>query len=197
MRTLLTVVAILLAAGAAATTTYRWVDKNGVVHYSDRPAPGAEKVEVQEAQTFEAPRSSTPARPTTQRNSASPTIPLGYDKIDLWKPENDETLQNIGSSLDVRLRLEPELQAGHAIWLYLDSKRIDGLPQAGESFSVPNVFRGTHTLHAIVADREGKPMARSETVTFHVQQSSLNSPQRQPPPATPRQLPRPGGRPGG
>jgi hypothetical protein len=181
MRTLLTVVAILLATGAAATTTYKWVDKNGVTHYSDRPAPGAEKIEVQEAQTFQAPRPAT--RPTTQRTPGSPNVSLvAYDKLDLWKPENDETLQNIGTLLDVRLRLEPELQPGHAIWLYLDSKRIDGLPQSGEAFSVPNVFRGTHTLHAIVADQEGKPLARSQTITFHVQQSSLNSPQRQPPP---------------
>lgn len=183
MRAILTVVALVLAAGAqAATTTYKWVDKNGVVHYSDRPAPGAEKVEVREAQTFTAPRPTTSARPASQRTPGSPEISLAsYDKLDLWKPENDETLQNIGTNLDVRLRLEPELQPGHAIWLYLDSKRVDGLPQAGEAFTVPNVFRGTHTIHAIVADREGKPLVRSETITFHVQQSSLNSPQRRPP----------------
>jgi hypothetical protein len=196
MRTLLTVVAFLLAAGAAATTTYKWVDKNGVTHYSDRPAPGAEKIEVQEAQTFQAPRPAT--RATTQRTTGNPNVSLAaYDKLDLWKPENDETLQNIGTMLDVRLRLEPELQPGHAIWLYLDSKRVDGLPQSGEAFAVPNVFRGTHTLHAIVADPDGKPLARSQTITFHVQQSSLNSPQRQPPPAQPRPRPTPGGRPGG
>lgn len=197
MRTLLMVVAIVLAAAAsAATTMYKWVDRNGVTHYSDRPAPGAEKVEVQEAQTFSAPRPSTSARPASQRTSGSPASLAAYDKLDLWKPENDETLQNIGSTLDVRLRLEPDLQPGHAIWLYLDSKRVDGLPQAGESFTVQNVFRGTHTLHAIVADREGKPLMRSETITFHVQQSSLNSPQRQPVPR-PQPLPRSGGRPGG
>lgn len=196
MRTLLTLVAILLAVAAQATTTYKWVDKNGVVHYSDRPEPGAEKVELQEAQTFQAPRPSTTSRPATQRASGAAASQAQYDKLDLWKPENDETVANTGNRIDVRLRLEPELQPGHAIWLYLDGKRVDGLPQAGESFTVDNVWRGTHTLHAIVADRGGQPMARSQTVTFHVQQTTLFSPQRQPPPPVPRPQPTPGGRPG-
>src|SRR5262245_55426506 len=103
MRTFLTVVAILLAAGATAATTYKWVDKDGVTHYSDRPAPGAEKIEVQEAQTFQAPRPATTARPTTQRAGGAEIALAAYDKLDLWKPENDETLSNIGSTLDVRV----------------------------------------------------------------------------------------------
>lgn len=195
MRRLLTLVAILLVAAAQAATTYKWVDKNGVVHYSDRPAPGAEKVELHEAQTFTPPRSAATTRTSTQRAAGASGSQAQYEKLDLWKPENDETVANSGNRIDVRVRLEPELQPGHAIWLYLDGKRVDGLPQAGESFTVDNVWRGTHTLHAIVADRGGQPMARSQTVTFHVQQSSLFSPQRQPPPP-PRPLPTPGGRPG-
>jgi hypothetical protein len=33
--------ALLLAAGAAAAATYRWVDENGRVQFSDRPPPEA------------------------------------------------------------------------------------------------------------------------------------------------------------
>ena len=36
------------------TTTYRWVDAQGVVHYSDTPQPGAETLQIQPAQTFSA-----------------------------------------------------------------------------------------------------------------------------------------------
>ena len=34
---------------------YRWVDAQGVVHYSDTPQPGAEKVHIAPAQTYPAP----------------------------------------------------------------------------------------------------------------------------------------------
>lgn len=176
MRWALALLAILFTVVASAATLYRWVDRNGVVHYSDRPEPGATQVELQDAQTF-----NTPAQPTTRaapgtagaQNAAVPAY-----ELDLWKPQNDENFTNSGNRVDVRLRLEPELAAGHAIWLYLDGKRVDGLPAAGEEFTLDSVWRGTHTLYAIVADRDGKPVARSQSVNFNMQQSSLLSPGR-------------------
>lgn len=36
--------ALLMAAGASSANLYRWVDEQGVVHYSDQPRPGAEAV---------------------------------------------------------------------------------------------------------------------------------------------------------
>jgi hypothetical protein len=194
MRSLIAIVTFVLAAFASAAT-YKWVDKNGVVHYSDRPQPGAELVELQPAQTFTPSRSSASST-TTQR--PTPTVAqVEYIKLDLWKPENDDTFTNTAQQVDVRLRLEPALAAGHSIWLYLDGKRVDGLPQSGESFTLNDVYRGSHSLYAIVANSKGEPQVRSQTVTFHVQQTSLNSPQRQPQPVvTPLRPPgtrRPGG----
>ena len=37
---------------AVAATVYKWVDENGVVHYSDQPHPNAQKIHVQAAQTY-------------------------------------------------------------------------------------------------------------------------------------------------
>ena len=54
-----------VVATAAATYTYRWVDSNGVVHYSDHPPAGAEKVLLPSAQTYNAPPAGTPARAAT------------------------------------------------------------------------------------------------------------------------------------
>ena len=34
----------LLAASTALAQAYRWVDDDGITHYSDRPVPGAERV---------------------------------------------------------------------------------------------------------------------------------------------------------
>ena len=44
LRTVFTLVCLFAAAGAAAQEAYRWVDEDGVVHYSDRPRKGAESI---------------------------------------------------------------------------------------------------------------------------------------------------------
>jgi hypothetical protein len=195
MRWTVPFVALLLAVTASAATLYRWVDSNGVVHYSDRPAPGATPINVQSAQTFPA----QPAAPATQRSAtaASAQPAAAYETLELWKPENDETFINTANVVEARLRVEPDLQPGHSIWLYLDGKRVDGLPQAGETFTLNEVWRGTHTLNAVITDRSGQALIRSQTVTFHVQQNNVNSPQRANQAPPPRPTPRPiGGRPG-
>src|SRR5579883_3116171 len=56
-----------LADNGGRTTVYRWVDAQGVVHYSDQPHPNAQKLEISGAQTFSAlplpPSSATAAAP--------------------------------------------------------------------------------------------------------------------------------------
>ena len=179
MRTALILFGVFVAAAASATT-YKWVDSKGVTHYSDRPQPGAQIVELQQAQTFDAP---TPAQRPSTRNQQAATDSVDY-QLDVWKPENDETFQNTGNVVSVRLRLDPELQEGHAIWIYVDGKRVDGLPGSGTSFEVPNVARGTHTLTVVVADRNGTSLTSSPAITFHLHQPSLLAPNRARP--TPR-----------
>jgi len=173
--TSLVLLTVLAVATSSAATLYRWVDRDGVVHYSDRPQPGATQVELQSAQTFSSP--ATPTTASRQSNRAQPAA-VPYENLDLWKPQENEVYTNSGNRIDVRLRLEPDLQPGHAIWLYLDGKRVDGLPTSGEEFTVDNVWRGTHTLYAIVADRSGAPVMRSQSVNFTMQQASLLSPGR-------------------
>ena len=47
---------------ATAATVYKWVDENGVTHFSDQPHENAQKVELKAPQTFTAPKTSTPAQ---------------------------------------------------------------------------------------------------------------------------------------
>jgi hypothetical protein len=174
MRTALILLGVLLAAAASATT-YKWVDSKGVTHYSDRPEPGAEIVELQPAQTFDAPTPAGGQRPKARDQQATDTVRY---QLDVWKPENNETFQNTGNIVPVRLRLEPDLQDGHAIWVYMDGKRVDGLAASGTSFDVPAVERGTHTLTVVVADLTGKTIVSSPSITFHLHQQSLLAPNR-------------------
>jgi hypothetical protein len=44
--TIVLLTALLCAAAAQASEVYRWTDKDGVVHYGDKPKTGAEALDV-------------------------------------------------------------------------------------------------------------------------------------------------------
>ena len=163
---------LLLAAGFAAASggTYRWVDAEGRVHYSDKPHPGAEEVTLPKAQTFEpAP---VPARRTPAPQPASAPASVAYT-VRVVSPTVDEVLWNIEGDLAVRLSLSPALRGGDGIRIIYDGQVLTDLPETELSFTIPEVYRGTHTLAAAVIDDSGSELARSPTVTFHVRQNSI------------------------
>ena len=169
---------VALAAGTASAETYKWVDAQGQVHYSDRPPEsGGVKVELLPAQTYHATAVSRQVGGSEEKTAGAAA---SYTVLELTSPQNGQTFSNIGGSLNVELRIEPPPQPGLSIWLYLDGKRVDGLPTTGTSFSLQNVWRGEHTLLAAVIDPTGKSLATTAPVTFFVRQRSIITPPRGP-----------------
>jgi len=162
----------LLAAGIAVADTWMWTDDEGVVHYSDRPQPGAELIVLDEP-------NSSQSLATANRSSSSNTGadadddsagPTRYNSFDIASPGAEETLWNIEGVLNVSLSLNPALQPGHQVRIYFDGK-----PQmvAGTSFQLQDVYRGVHNLQAEVLDETGTMMIRTRTNRFYVQQSAV------------------------
>src|ERR1700729_1916615 len=52
MRGLPLLLLLAFSASAWSATVYKWVDDNGVVHFSDQPNPKAQKLEISAAQTY-------------------------------------------------------------------------------------------------------------------------------------------------
>lgn len=167
--------ALCLSASALAATVYKWVDKNGVVHYSDQPSPSAQAMEVQGAQSYG--RDTQPAAASSTPASAGEPEPA-YSECVLYQPENDETFPNT-SVVSGSIRINPPLRAGHRISVALDNRRqTANAVVTSTSFTISEVERGTHTIFFAVEDAQGKPLCRSEAVTIHVRQQSLLSPTR-------------------
>lgn len=172
--------AALLAAAAApaAEEIYRWVDEDGVVHYSDQPHPGAERLVIESApapDTRTPPRTDAGQRPAaTSQSEAPPDEPAGYDSLAVSRPSAEETLWNIGGTLEVTLDLQPSLQPGHRVRVYFDGETRD---VSGTRFTLDDVFRGVHNIQAEVLDADGNVMIRSEPNRFYVQQTSVINPQ--------------------
>lgn len=174
----------MLFCGAANSQAYKWIDEDGIVHYSDRPHEGAELIQLPRD---DRPRSATQRPAPTRAQSAAPEPQddaNGYQSLSVASPGPEETLWNLEGSLNVSLALSPGLKQGHRIRVY-----FDGQPRmvTGTSFEIEEVFRGTHNIQAEVLDQTGKLMIRSETNRFYVQQTSVLNPARaRPPRPTPR-----------
>ena len=173
MRALLFTLMWLACATALPATVYKWVDKNGVTHYSDQPHPGAQKVQVESVPTYTPPPlPQTPSEAGAQREAAREPL---YQRCDVYAPSNDEVLFNT-STVTVRVGVEPDLRAGHRIVIVLDGRRVTGLPETGSEFTISPVYRGTHSLMVGVETARGEVVCQSSAITFHVRQPSVQAP---------------------
>jgi hypothetical protein len=168
-RTILVLLGLFIASLAAAEEAYVWTDEDGVVHYSDRPVPGATRIELAEPNSS---RSPAPPRSDAAAGDApaAASAPAGYESLEVAAPGAEETLWNIDGVLNVSLALSPALQPGHQVRVY-----FDGQPRIvqGTSFQLEEVWRGVHNLQAEVLDETGRMLIRSQTNRFYVQQSTV------------------------
>jgi hypothetical protein len=172
MRKWLILLSALSGTAASAAPAWTWVDANGTVHFSDRPVPGARQVELSGAQGF-----GTQAASRAPRVGDPSAVPANapYQAIEIVSPADQETLWNIGTVLPVQVRFQPALQPGHRYDLALDGARRN-LNTTNARVTLPDVFRGAHTLQVLVLDASGAEVMRSSARTFFVQQTSVQSP---------------------
>lgn len=164
---------VALAAGAA--DIWRWKDADGVVHYSDSPAPGAERVVV----SGSAPSSDVaiPQPVATEAPvAASPKPTLRYARCAVTQPPNDEVFFAV-SSVSASLTIEPYLQPGHRIEVLLNGAPYPQWPEGALSYTFTGLNRGSYTLTLRVVDANGRSVCAGPVSNFHVRQPSVLSPQ--------------------
>lgn len=166
---------LVVSAGAVAEDVWRWVDQDGVIHFSDRPHPGAERIQVGPVQSFSAPALPPPREATADQPDESDEPAVSYSRVEITSPAAGETLWNIGGELSVQVALQPQLAAGHELRIYFDGNPAEGIPQGSGQITLSEVYRGEHTLRAAIFDAEGRELASSETITFYVQQTSIGN----------------------
>jgi hypothetical protein len=183
--------ALSVQAQESRRELWKWKDANGVTQYSDRPVPGATRVEM---------HTSTPAQPAAA--TAAPAKPAAkpgtsaaveYQSLEIWDPESGATFFGADATVNVRMRSEPSLAAGDRLLLYLDGKRIEGATNAYEH-TLGNLERGAHSLTAVILDNRGNEKISSEPRVFHIKLPTTIEPRAvgpalKPPPPPPQPRP--------
>ncbi len=136
-----------IAEEAKTRTVWKWVDEDGVIHYSDTEVAGAEKLEISVGGgLIERPPAVAPAvpgEPRAQRHE--PSAATGYETLDIVAPAEDASVVNTEGRVEITLRLIPPLADAHDIQIHRDGQQV------AHSGSCPapvltRVARGTHRL---------------------------------------------------
>ena len=162
----------LFVGSAALADAYMWTDDEGVVHYSDRPHPGAKRIiiDAPKPSRVRSLRPTSDAATAIDASTAEDDARFRYESFAIASPAAEETLWNIEGVLNVSLALSPALRPGHQVRVY-----FDGTPQTvnGTSFQLQEVWRGVHNLQAEVVDETGQMTIRTQANRFYVQQSTV------------------------
>lgn len=161
---LLAAVALAQGADAPSKDVYRWVDENGVVHYSDKPpAPGAQPAQLPQLQTYKA--GSTPPLPQSVPN-APPAVSLpapAPGEVTITAPGPQETIRDAEGHISVAVNAQ--VPPGGGLVYYLDSAAQNDTPTPSTAFMLNGVQRGEHQIAVALVGPGGNEIARSAAVT--------------------------------
>jgi hypothetical protein len=183
MRSLLILAGLAMSLAASAQEIYRWVDKDGIVHYADQP--GSDKavlITVIEPNSFES--SDAPANGASAATGEPEDADLpAYRGLSITSPTPDQVFFGADAVVTAAADLDGTLDPDHSVVFFLNGERRDA---EGLSLEMPNLPRGSYFLRASILDAAGKPVISSAQTTFHVRQPSINSPQSPQAPPSPR-----------
>jgi hypothetical protein len=155
---------------AHAQQVYLGMDKNGVPLYSDKPVPGAQKIELKVALQSLSPQQAT---------TIQPLAPLEQNQTDyqlsIQSPADQESLLSNQGEVLVEVAVKPELVDQHQLRLVFNQSQQSPL-QKGTNFRLLGVERGEHQVQIQVIDQNGKLIAESPVTTFYLRKTTVASP---------------------
>jgi hypothetical protein len=173
MRASYVVLAVLLAAALPAQAeVYRWVDKDGVIHYTDQPpTKDAKPAQLPPIQTITGGlgAAAVPAPKTGPAGGQADQAgaPAGI-ALSILSPSPEETVRRAERTLNVAVGLQQPLPEGAGLVYYLDGNPQNSPPTQSLSYTLTNVERGSHLLAVAVVDAHNRELGRSPPVIVHM-----------------------------
>jgi len=152
---------------------YKWVDKNGETMYSDEPPhDNAQPLVPPALTTTPAIKYKPKAKAETQEDKPEEKA-TRYSQFKITSPGHNESLRANAGNITVKLAITPKLdvKAGHTVSILVNSQtRIEG--NTGLSVGLKNIDRGTHSIQAIIKNKQKKIIKSSNSITIHLQRFS-------------------------
>jgi Domain of unknown function (DUF4124) len=173
--------ATLAAFAGQAAVVYKWTDSDGVVHYSDQPVPGAQKIYTATSASAGAASGERPnVAPQGSNATRNVASALTYEQFSITSPSANQTF--FGEDIvAVHLALDPNLKPEQIITWHLNGKQLDDQGPTATQFALQHLDRGAYVIAATITDQRTGESLSTESVTFFVRQPSELSPQHQKP----------------
>ena len=173
--------ASLAAFAGQAAVVYKWTDSDGVIHFSDQPVPGAEKIFTAGSPTaggsVSSSRAANPGAPVPKKVAAPG---LEYVQFSITSPVPDQTFFG-DDVIGVHLALVPSLKPDQTITWHLNGRQLDDQSSTATQFTLPHLDRGTYAIAATITDQKTGESLSTDSVSFFVRQPSELGPQHKKP----------------
>ncbi|MGO1283344.1 MULTISPECIES: DUF4124 domain-containing protein [unclassified Psychrobacter] len=187
---LLVFTASLYAPLANAASIYKVVDeKTGQVTFTDRPQNYEQQADKQVTQTSVMTRSDTlnsnnngnaseqsgssaqaasaETTGTSDRDNNSSTVSY---QLTITNPSEERAYRRPAQNIDVSVQVEPSLQAGDSVSIYLDGNEVaQGL---SASISTVDLLPGAHSITAVVTNKAGGKLQQVARTIYVIQNNT-------------------------
>jgi len=153
---------LLIISGTLNAEVYKWTDASGDVHFSDKPHPGAEKIDLPEVQMYSTPPIPPSIPDNKQAENDSQSV---YKNLAIMQPQDQATIRNNEGHLSLIAQASPGLKPGDKFQLLYDGTTL-GEPQIAPVFTLKDINRGSHTLVVQIINAEGKVLISSQSTTI-------------------------------
>jgi hypothetical protein len=161
------IVSFTLVICASYAQIYKWTDNQGIVHFSDTPHVGAEKINNLQQNYSPPPSSAIPSlhpkiQPEKENQQGT------YTLVAITQPVDQATIRNNQGYIVVTVKLEPQLFPGNKVQILFDDQPR-GTPQDLLIFQLNGVYRGSHTIAVQVLGADGEVLKTSPSITIYMQ----------------------------
>ncbi|WP_201605754.1 MULTISPECIES: DUF4124 domain-containing protein [unclassified Psychrobacter] len=178
--------ATLYAPLVNAAPIYKVIDeKTGQVTFTDRPQNYEQQAGKKISQTgvttkesrvsssnsdnTSSPPSSSNVNTTTQ-NTAAKNSPDANYQLAITEPSAERAYRRPAQSIDIKVQVKPELQAGDSVSIYLDGNEVaQGL---SASIATVDVLPGSHKIKAVLKNEKGQTLKQVERTVYVIQNNT-------------------------
>lgn len=167
------IVSLLLLPGLAQAVVCKTVSPDGVVSYTDVPVEECRTpVKLPDYSRYTPRPVPGSARPSAPASQAAQAAAATYSSMQIIEPAAEGTVRSNEGKVPVSIALEPALQDGHLVKLFVDGEAVRGT-FAGVDIELSGIERGTHTVRAEVQDANGRRLLAAPPVQFTLRKTGL------------------------
>ena len=163
------IIFLLFFTVLAHSAVYKWVDKDGKVHYSDKPVENSEAVEFK-SNTQNKIKLQIPV--SIDSGTAKEDSTPSYELV-ITSPTEEETIRDNEGNITIMATISPDLGTKHLLVLLMDGTVV-GAPQNTPIFNLKNIDRGEHSFEIKAIAQNGKQLASTSPRTIFLHRSIIS-----------------------